>query len=68
MYIEGFAGGGSITFNVYGKETRNPKRKISFQTEGVFHSGAGTGASLYKYVYMNGKQVDRIFINSSFYK
>jgi len=68
LYIEGFAGGGSITFNVYGKETRNPKRKISFQTEGVFHSGAGTGASLYKYVYMNGKQVDRIFINSSFYK
>ncbi|MCR5609607.1 MAG: VanW family protein [Lachnospiraceae bacterium] len=33
IYIEGYAGGGSITFNIYGKETRASNRKIRFENE-----------------------------------
>ena len=33
VYIEGSADGGQITFNIYGKETRDPGRKVSFESE-----------------------------------
>jgi vancomycin resistance protein YoaR len=33
IYIEGICSGGVITFNVYGKETRDSNRTISFESE-----------------------------------
>jgi vancomycin resistance protein YoaR len=33
VYIEGYTGGGSITFNIYGVETRDSGRQISFESE-----------------------------------
>lgn len=33
IYIEGYAGGGSISFAVYGHETRDANRTISFETK-----------------------------------
>lgn len=33
VYIGGYADGGQITFNIYGKETRASNRKISFESE-----------------------------------
>lgn len=33
VYIWGQAGGGTITFEIYGKETRSPDREISFYSE-----------------------------------
>ncbi len=33
VYIEGYADGGAITFNIYGVETRDPGRKVSFESE-----------------------------------
>ncbi len=35
VYIEGWAGSGSVSFNVYGKETRPANRSVSFQSEVV---------------------------------
>ena len=33
IYVEGYAGGGTITFNIYGYESRPSNRSISFDTE-----------------------------------
>ncbi len=33
VYLEGTISGKSITFNIYGKETRDPGRKVSFESE-----------------------------------
>ncbi len=33
VYLEGTISGKSITFNIYGKETRDPSRKVSFESE-----------------------------------
>lgn len=33
VYIEGYADGNRITFTIYGKETRNPNREVSFESE-----------------------------------
>lgn len=33
IYIEGYCDGGIIYFNIYGKETRDPEREISFESE-----------------------------------
>lgn len=33
IYIESLCGGGSVTFNVYGMETRDPNRRIEFVSE-----------------------------------
>jgi len=92
IYIEGFAGSGTVAFNIYGKETRSSNRRIEFETEDVTtispgedvikkdktkpkgyreveqEAEDGARAKLYKYVYVNGKQTDKILINSSYYK
>jgi vancomycin resistance protein YoaR len=33
IYIEGYTSGKSITFNIYGVETRDPGRQVSFESE-----------------------------------
>ena len=33
VYLEGYTEGGIIYFNVYGKETRDPDRKVDFESE-----------------------------------
>ena len=33
VYIEGYTSGKSITFNIYGVETRDPGRQVSFESE-----------------------------------
>jgi vancomycin resistance protein YoaR len=33
IYLEGYCSGGTITFNIYGHETRSANRKISFESE-----------------------------------
>lgn len=33
VYIEGYTSGKKLTFNIYGKETRDPNRTISFESE-----------------------------------
>lgn len=33
IYIEGFADGSEIGFRIYGKETRDPDRKVTFESE-----------------------------------
>ena len=35
VYIEGYCSGGIITFNVYGVETRDPNREVSFESETI---------------------------------
>jgi hypothetical protein len=33
IYLEGYCYNGTITFNIYGHETRDPNRKVSFESE-----------------------------------
>ena len=33
IFIEGYTSGGKIIFNIYGKETRSPSRKVEFESE-----------------------------------
>ena len=33
VYIEGYTSGKKLTFNIYGKETRDPNRTVSFESE-----------------------------------
>lgn len=92
ILIEGIANGNTVTFNIYGEETRDvTNRTIKFESEIVSTSNppadvitkdptqpttyrkvtqnAHTGyvAVMYKYIYENGKLVDKIQINKSIY-
>lgn len=68
LYIQGYVSGGQMTFNIYGKETRDPNREIKFKNA-VQVNGDVTTAQLYKYVYVNGvQQGEPQQINSSTYK
>lgn len=40
VYIEGVTGGGIITFNIYGQETRDENREVSFESEVVSETPA----------------------------
>lgn len=90
IYIQAIYTEGSITFNVYGHDERDPNRTIKYesertgttkikteykndntkpvgyeQVESEGHEGAS--GKLWKYVYENGKQVDKILVNTSIY-
>jgi len=66
VYIRGTAGGGTIKFTIYGKETRSSSRKVSFENE-VQDLGEGKkAAQLYKVVTENGNTT-RTKINESKY-
>ena len=68
IYVEGITGGGQITFNIYGHETRDvAHRKVDFSTA-VLSRGNGSKAQLYKLVYENGALKERILVNTSTYK
>lgn len=90
--IAGSAQGGTLTFQIYGEETRAENRKIEFQSETLetIQPGApvttvdnskpasyrsvtqsahvGYRAKLWKIVYIDGKQTEKIELNSSSYK
>ena len=42
IYIEGFVEDGSVTFRIYGHETRDPKRSISFESREISRSDYDT--------------------------
>ena len=89
IYIEGYTSGGSLTFTIYGEETRSSNRTIEFvsktlstteaTTKFEVNSGAalsvskkssghdGKKAELWKVIYEDGKEVDRIKVNSTSY-
>lgn len=46
IYIEGYTSGKSVTFNVYGVETRDAGRKVSFESE-VLSKTEPTGQKVY---------------------
>ncbi|MDE6851777.1 MAG: VanW family protein [Lachnospiraceae bacterium] len=92
VYIAGSAQGGTLTFRVYGEETRPENRKIEFESETLetIQPGApvetvdkskpasyrsvtqsahvGYRAKLWKIVYVDGEQTEKIELNSSSYK
>lgn len=92
VYIAGSAQGGTLTFRIYGEETRAANRKIEFESETLetIQPGApvetvdkskpasyrsvtqtahvGYRAKLWKIVYVDGKQTEKIELNSSSYK
>ena len=68
IYIEGITGGGRITFNVYGHETRDvAHRKVDFSTV-VLSRENGSKAQLYKMVYVDGALKEKSVVNTSNYK
>ena len=42
VYIESYAANGTMTFTVYGQETRDPNRKVSFESETLEVTEPGT--------------------------
>lgn len=92
IYIAGSAQGGTLSFRIYGEETREENRKIEFESETLetIQPGApvetvdkskpasyrsvtqsahvGYRAKLWKIVYIDGKQTEKIELNSSSYK
>lgn len=92
IYIAGSVQGGTLTFRIYGEETRPENRKIKFESETLetIQPGApvetvdkskpasyrsvtqsahvGYRAKLWKIVYIDGKQTEKIELNSSSYK
>lgn len=44
VYIEAIVGGGSLTFNIYGKETRDPNRTVTYVSE-TLSSEQATGTN-----------------------
>ena len=92
IYVEGYTEGKSITFKVYGQETRPSNRTIKYENDVVqvikpgkevvtedstkdegyeeVTQTAHTGykAYLYKFVYIDGKQVSKEEVNFSSYR
>lgn len=92
IYVAGYAEGGTLTFRIYGEETRPDNRKIEFESETLetIQPGApietvdasrppsyrsvtqsahvGYKAKLWKIVYVDGKQTEKIELNASSYK
>lgn len=91
IYIEGYANGSTLSFTIWGEETRDSNRTIEFVTETLStkaptekeqkdstleegvrkviskgHTGYKT--KLWKIVKVNGKQTDKILVNSSNYQ
>lgn len=68
IYIEAITVGGKITFNIYGHETRDiVNRKVDFKTV-ILPAKTGHRSQLYKLVYLNGREVERSLVNTSYYK
>jgi len=91
IYIESVAYDGTLTFNIYGKETRPANRKVeleAYQTATIDmppdvvtedptlkpgeekiteKGGPGYVGELWKYVYVDGEEVDSVLINRSNY-
>lgn len=92
VYVAGYAEGGTLTFRIYGEETRPANRKVTFESETLetIQPGApvetvdaskpssyrsvtqsahvGYKAKLWKIVYIDGKQTEKIELNTSSYK
>lgn len=92
IYIMGVAQGGTLTFRIYGEETRAENRKISFESEiletiqpgppeetvdptkpssyrEVTQSAhVGYRAKLWKIISIDGKETERVELNTSSYK
>lgn len=92
IYIASSATGGTLTFRIYGQETRADNRKIEFESETLEtiqpgepvetvdsskpasyrevtqSAHVGYKAKLWKIVYVDGVQTEKIELNSSSYK
>lgn len=90
IYIEGYGNGSTLSFTIWGKETRPENRTIEFYSETISSTPSkekeikddtleegktkiitkghtGYKAKLWKIVKVDGKQTDKILINSSSY-
>lgn len=90
IYVEGYGGGSTLTFTIWGKETRDSNRTIEFYSqtlsstppkekkvkddtleegkEKVIQKGhTGYKTKLWKIIKVDGKETDRVLINSSSY-
>jgi vancomycin resistance protein YoaR len=65
IYIEGIVADGNLTFNIYGKETRNPGRTLDFISETT--NQTEPQGKLVKVVYQDGAEQSREVINYSEY-
>lgn len=90
IYIEGYGGGSTLSFTIWGKETRPSNRTIEFYSETlsstppkekeikddtleegktkiITKGHTGYKAKLWKIIKIDGKETDRVQINSSSY-
>ncbi len=90
IYIEGYGDGGTLSFSVWGKETRAENRSIEFYSQTISSTPSkekevkdpeleegkrkiitkghtGYTAKLWKIIYIDGKEEDRVLVNQSAY-
>lgn len=90
IYIEGYGDGGTLSFSIWGKETRDENRSIEFYSETISSTPSkekevkdpeleegktkiitkghtGYKAKLWKIIYVDGKETDRVLVNESSY-
>ena len=90
IYIEGYGDGGTLSFSIWGKETRAENRSIEFYSQTISSTASkekeikdpeleegkrkiitrghtGYTAKLWKIIYIDGKEEDRVLVNQSSY-
>lgn len=90
IYIEGYGDGGTLSFSIWGKETRDENRSIEFYSETISSTPStekevkdpeleegktkiitkghtGYKAKLWKIIYVDGKETERVLVNESSY-
>ena len=67
VYIEGIYSSGTLTFNIYGVETRPAGRSVQYVSQ-KSGSSSGYGYKLVKKVFMNGALQSETVVNTSTYK
>ena len=63
VYIEGITGGGKLTFNIYGEETRPANREVSFESEIISETQPPTqlqGSASYNVGYVGVQQSSHV--------
>ena len=67
IYIEGYAGGGSITFVIYGHETRDSGRKIKFVSKKIEEFEPGEPEKIWDDTLPDGEEVTERTAHKGYY-
>lgn len=67
IYIEGYAGGGSVSFAIYGRETRPANRRIEFESKVIETYEPGEAEKIYDDTLAAGTQITDQVAHTGYY-